>query len=155
MAVDVHRQCRDAVAETIKTWDLIDESRVHAIDQFRPDLLALPCIAVTFEAGAESMRGGTNCRDDFAFPLLVSLHDTGRPLGDDSGGVQMGPDPIAFRQKVREVFHMRQPSVVLATVPELLWSEYSGQAVIDPSNPLFQHLKTAVTITCVCRVARG
>lgn len=155
---DIHRRCRDAVAEVIKTLNydgMVPVDRIISADEFRPELNVMPCVSVTFGAQEQIKGSGTNCRDDVGYPILVMLHDTGRPLGVDADGVQLGPDPTALRQKLRETFHLLQPAIVAAMVPELYQTEYGPGPLIDVSKPQYQHLKTVVTITVVCRVARG
>ncbi len=157
MSTDIHRQCQTAVIEVLKTFDyqnIIPVERVYAMDKFRPELTQFPCITV--EMGTEQMRNsGTNCRDDVAYSMPVILHGRGKPLGEANGGVEAWFDPIIFRQLVRRYFNLKQPPLVMTFVPELWQSEYQPGAVIDVARPEYQHLQTVVTVTLVCRVARG
>lgn len=119
--------------------------RVYEFD--RPedtDRMDLPCAAVTY-AGTEFEVGGTNIRDDFAFPLLVGLYTP-----DGGSADPPGCPLVLFRQIVRQTFNnKRLPGVV-----DVYQCGYDGQPpVID--DPIFANLRTAALVVPVARLPRG
>jgi hypothetical protein len=149
MMPDYHEQIRDAIGDRVKALYAQDARiRVYVQEQYDPKTSALPCISVTYEAGSETIRDGSNASDYIAYPVLVSMHGFG-PVNVPV--VRPFPSITEFRNTMREAFNLKR----LNPVPEVFQCEYQGQAMLDLALPQYEKLNTAVVITAVATVSRG
>lgn len=119
-------------------------------------LVSRPAVTVT-PNGSEQERGGTNVRDDYGYPFLLTLHThRGDPDVDSATNEPPGLRPTLFREIVRRHFGHRRV-VTAPTGVSLFPTEY------DPTPPVYDDgapyetdpLRTAVGVTVVARVPRG
>lgn len=155
---DTHRDLRAAVAAALRLALDAAEVDVAVTEQDTPDpnMVDLPAVIVSY-GGAEQDRGGTNARDDYAFPMLLGLYTLkADPDTDVPANEPPGLRPTAFRTLVRRTFHHRRV-VVEPSGLSLFPTEY------DPTPPVnddggpeeIQQLRTAVGVTVPARLPRG
>lgn len=159
LTTPVHERCRDGVAAAIRRMDLegkIPADRIYSADAYKQNEHILPCVVCCYSV-TESMLGtGTTCRDDVNYPVFVMLLGAGRLRGGIDLGTIDIPDPIKFRDNMRQTFNNKQNAAMLAYVPELLKTMYSPSGVtLDEKHPWFNILAASLTINANCRVLRG
>lgn len=156
MADDWFRAVRDEVAAVLAAHleaAGVAGVRVAAMDQADPTATDLPAVVVSYNASEQST-GGTNARDDYGYPVLVTLHTVEGDNGVGGGADPPGLTATRFRQLVRERFHHRRAVAVDGI--DCFLCEYDPQgAVIDPDGPAFQKLWAAAVVTVYARVPRG
>ncbi len=156
---DWFTDCRDAVAVALRA--ALATAEVGGVDVLTQDTLAeelvsLPVVVVSFNA-SERQVGGTNARDDYAYPIQVAYLTLQAGQGRDADGGDPPPGeftPLQFRQLVRETFHHRR-SVTVAGIDVFLVEYDPEGAVLDDARPAFQQLRAAAAVTCYARVPRG
>lgn len=158
MARSTHRLIRDAVAVALA--DALVEANVDlpvkAMDVPSPRLIDLPGVIVWL-GGDEQHRGGTNARDDIAYPVTVGLFTvTADPDPDRPGNDPPGLHPSDFRAMVRQLFHNRRAVADIDGV-SLFPSEVDFQPpILDTVSPdAIDQLRTAVGVTVTAREPRG
>ena len=158
MAASTHRLLRDAVAAALATA-FADEGvvvNVLALDGPNPRLSDFPAVQVWL-GGPEQVRGGTNARDDIAYPVGVGLYTvTADPDTSEAGNEPPGLHPSDFFRLTRRLFHNRRALDDPAGV-SLFPQEWDGQPpVMDTVSPdAIDQLRAAVTITVTAREPRG
>lgn len=160
MAASIHRQIRDAVAAALE-GAFADEGvdvTVLPVDSPNPRLSDFPAVQV-WPAGDPQVRGGTNARDDIAYPVAVGLYTvTADPDTTAAGNDPPGLHPSDFHQLTRRLFHNRRALAAdgIGGV-HLLPQEWDGQPpVMDTVSPdAIDQLRAAVTITVTAREPRG
>lgn len=155
---DIHRALRDALAAAVATAlaDADVTVAVIAQDTPNPALVDLPAVIVSY-GGSESYRGGTNARDDVAYPMVVGLYTVqGDADTTEAGNEPPGLRPTLFREILRARFGNRRV-VTAPTGISLFPSEYDPAPPInDDGGPaMIQQLRTAVGVTVPARVPRG
>lgn len=156
--VDLWYELRAAVADALDVAFQTAGVAVAVVPQDTLDgtLVGRPAVTVT-PAGAEQERGGTNARDDYAFPFLLTLHThAADPDVTQPSNEPPGVRPTLFREICRRHFGHRRNVTAPAGV-YLFPTEY------DPTPPVYDEgapyetdpLRTAVGVTVVARVPRG
>jgi hypothetical protein len=143
--------CRDMLADAGA-----DDFTVVEQDQLNEQLVTIPALVVCFNA-SERQIGGTNARDDFAFPIQVAYLNVqaGQGANLDTGDPPPGElTPFQFRTLLRERFHHRR-SVSVSGIDVFLVEYDPEGAVIDVDRPAFQQLRAASVINVLARVPRG
>lgn len=160
MAVsDWFTDCRDAVAEAVRAALVAAEAdgapAVQTQDVLDPPLVTLPAIVCSFNQ-VERQVGGTNARDDYAYPIQVTwLAVTPSRSTPDAAADESPPGgltPFQFRQLLRETFHHRR-SVTVAGIDVFLVEYDPEGAVID--EKYLEQYRAGVVVTCYARVPRG
>lgn len=151
--------CRDAVAAAVRSALAaaeVDGVGVLTQDVLAEELVSLPAVVVSYNASERAV-GGTNARDDYAYPVQVAYLTLQAGQGRDVGGGDPPPGgltPFQFRQLLRETFHHRR-SVSVDGIDVFLVEYDPEGAVLDDARPAFQQLRAAAVVTCYARVPRG
>jgi hypothetical protein len=146
---DYHKLIRDAVADTLRAEATgVEVATVDEITDVSKQ--SLPVIAVAC-VGPEQNRGemGTNCSDGIGFPVAVMLLASGTAHGEKSPEVL---ELTAFRRILRTLFHHKR----LSGVSQVGWCEVSDSGpLLDPKEPAFQKVSTAMVVLAVGRFPRS
>jgi hypothetical protein len=154
---DLHPRIRAAIAATLAAAAaggdvglLGPDEKPIAVkeqDELNLDLLDKPVI-VCFYTGAELPRGGSNGRDDLAYPVSVGLFAT----GPANAAAAEKPNLTAFLAALSGLFHKRR----LAGVGEVLFCEVNPESpVIIEKDKFFDQLRAGRAVTAVTRTGRG
>lgn len=157
---DWFTDCREAVATALRTALTaaeVDGIDVQTQDLLDPALVTLPAVVCSFNT-TERQVGGTNARDDYAYPVLVTWLSAAPSRDTPDATADAAPpgdiSPFQFRQLVRETFHHRRS--VTVTGIDVFLVEYDPEgAVIDEARVSVQQLRAAAVVTCYARVPRG
>ena len=110
----------------------------------------IPCLVASYDS-AERDVGGTNERDVFAYPVLLSYYAKGTPNSTSRNGY----DPTDVREILRKTFHMRRDGLIAQGITNVLKGEYNGRPVVTFDLPRAEDLSTVVEILVTARVARS
>jgi hypothetical protein len=128
-----HLSILQAVANRIRRLNLaeIPENQVAVLKTFTPEVIealpGLPAVVVSLPAkGQVSDEGGTNERDDFGYPVQISL--VARDDQDNAETVRFDRH-VAWQERIRRALHRR-------ALPEagcVFTSRMESQQPLDPS----------------------
>lgn len=155
--MSVHEDIRDAVAAVSRGLIHTAESGTTPAVYWFPRVYVaetntdfakwdIPCLVASYDS-AERAVGGTNERDDFVYPVLLSYYTKGTPNSTSRNGY----DPTDVRNTLRLAFHMKR----LSGVSDVLKCEYNGRPVVTFDLPRAEDLSTVVEILVTARVARS
>lgn len=118
----------------------------YELEAFNLELVTKPCFVCFFSA-AELNRGGTNGRDDIAYPVSVALLVTGPVQANEAV-----PKQSDFRACLSGLFHMKR----LSGVPEVLWCETNADTpVVSIEDKDYDQIRTGLAVTAITRTGRG
>lgn len=149
---DYYRQIRRQVLLALKAALAAEQANLEVVElDDEPSIdISLPTVAVWY-GGSEGYVGGTNRRDDVAYPFAIGLFtlEADGPAGDPPG-----LHPTRFREVVRQTFGNRR-AVAVSGIDCYLCQYEPGAPVVDADGRPFQSLRTAAGVTVYARVPRG
>jgi hypothetical protein len=143
--LQVRTAVKDRIAEMFAAESPALEIPVVEQDKLDPAVLDLPVVVVSFDAGQESIVGGTNASDYIGFPSMVSFLSITPDKGEDPTG--------ARTTKVKEVLRRGFNQKRIAALPEVYVCTIDGAGPPVDERPIEQ-LRLQAVVTAYARVTR-
>lgn len=147
MPDEYHKQVREAVVDAVETALTAATLSIDVVEQDKltPNVLDLPVIVASYDAGAESLVGGTNASDYIAFPVLLSYLSNRPDLGVDPTGART----TLVRETIRKKFNQKR----LSGLTDVYLCQYQSAGPVLDELPIEQ-LRAQMVITVYARQGR-
>jgi hypothetical protein len=153
---DLHTRIRSAVKATVDAAALAGDvgltdsagkpMRTYEQTDLHLDKVDFPCV-VCYIAATERNRGGSNGRDDLAFPVAVGLFVAGPDTAPEAK-----PNLTNFRLAVSGLFNQKR----LSGVSEVMWCEADQDTpILDITSRWYDQLRTSLSVNAITRTGRG